>query len=526
MTKRNYKIESTANIITMQKTQNIYNEINNQYKLIDDDTKKSEGVVYTPQYIAKYIVENTINIDDADIYNKKILDPCVGGGIFIIELLSFFHKEKIDLKRIVPNIYGFDINNNRVVEANHNIKSYLKSININVDRLNVVKQDFLKFENKSFDYIIGNPPYINSHKLPNDVRQSLKTDFATTKLGNGNIFYAFVEKSLSLINGNKSKIGFIIPNNLLYIKSAQKLREFLSEGRFVNKIIDFNLNLPFKPIRTYNAIVLLSKNNKSVEFASLDKSDDIRETLNKCKFDTINYKNLNKNAWHLLSQDKVQRIRSLENPFFRLGDLIKTGIATLKDEVYIVDNHDGDYLNKNVDGMEYKIEKNITKDFYKIPEVKDVSNMSTYRKRIIYPYKKIHGTIKLMDEKELENNYPLAYKYLLAQKNKLLSRDSGKIPVNEWYRYGRSQGLNINNNFKIFFKTFNNKPEFYLSDTNDCLFSNGYCVEISNGDQIKDFLKKLNSESLDFYIKNTSYAIEGGYYCYQKKYLENFSIEF
>ena len=29
---------------------------------------------------------------------------------------------------------------------------------------------------------------------------------------------------------------------------------------------------------------------------------------------------------------------------------------------------------------------------------------------------------------------------------------------------------------------------------------------------------------MDYYIQNTSYAIEGGYYCYQKKYIERFSI--
>ena len=29
---------------------------------------------------------------------------------------------------------------------------------------------------------------------------------------------------------------------------------------------------------------------------------------------------------------------------------------------------------------------------------------------------------------------------------------------------------------------------------------------------------------MDYYISNTSYAIEGGYYCYQKKYIEKFSL--
>ena len=31
---------------------------------------------------------------------------------------------------------------------------------------------------------------------------------------------------------------------------------------------------------------------------------------------------------------------------------------------------------------------------------------------------------------------------------------------------------------------------------------------------------------MDYYVRNTSYAIEGGYYCYQKKYIERFSIPY
>ena len=31
---------------------------------------------------------------------------------------------------------------------------------------------------------------------------------------------------------------------------------------------------------------------------------------------------------------------------------------------------------------------------------------------------------------------------------------------------------------------------------------------------------------MDYYVRNTSYAIEGGYYCYQKKYIERFTIPY
>ena len=56
------------------------------------------------------------------------------------------------------------------------------------------------------------------------------------------------------------------------------------------------------------------------------------------------------------------------------------------------------------------------------------------------------------------------------------------------------------------------------------LFCNGYAV-FENDKYALDILQKiLNSSLMEYYVKNTSYSIEGGYYCYQKKYIERFSL--
>ena len=129
----------------------------------------------------------------------------------------------------------------------------------------------------------------------------------------------------------------------------------------------------------------------------------------------------------------------------------------------------------------------------------------------------------LLKEKELAGKYPEAYNYLLSVKEELISRDKGKIDSSKWYGYGRSQGLDNTNKHKIFFKTFNNKPKFY-SIEEDCLFANGYCFGFTTQKQLKSVFNNIDIGELDFYIKSTSYAIDGGFYCYQKKYLENFAI--
>ena len=58
-----------------------------------EEVKKAGGVVYTPQYIVKYIVENTVGekIKKADLANLKltVLDPACGSGSFLVGIYSF-----------------------------------------------------------------------------------------------------------------------------------------------------------------------------------------------------------------------------------------------------------------------------------------------------------------------------------------------------------------------------------------------------------------------------------------------------
>ena len=103
------------------------------------------------------------------------------------------------------------------------------------------------------------------------------------------------------------------------------------------------------------------------------------------------------------------------------------------------------------------------------------------------------------------------------------SRDKGKGANYAWYAYGRTQGLNKYGK-KLLFPTFANKPKFMYTENKNALFCNGYAV-FENEKYDLDILSKiLNSRLMEYYVSNTSYSIEGGYYCYQKKYVERFSL--
>ena len=111
--------------------------------------------------------------------------------------------------------------------------------------------------------------------------------------------------------------------------------------------------------------------------------------------------------------------------------------------------------------------------------------------------------------------------YFEKQRETLEQRDIDN-KKEEWYQYGRTQGLNLWED-KILFSTFNENPNFFKCNSKYILFSNGYCI-MPNKYNVDILLKVLNSNIMKYYIDNTSYSISGNFKCYQKKYIRNFSI--
>ena len=70
------------------------------YLLTDNDERKATGSYYTPDYIVRYIVENTLaplcegkSVDE--ILSLKILDPATGSGHFLVGVVDYLAEELI-----------------------------------------------------------------------------------------------------------------------------------------------------------------------------------------------------------------------------------------------------------------------------------------------------------------------------------------------------------------------------------------------------------------------------------------------
>lgn len=509
--------------------------LNNLVDILEYEVHGSEdrtGIVFTPKYISDYMIDicSILNSD------SKIIDPGCGGGIFLVSASEKLHsisgKTYSDIFR--DNIYGIDIDEKNVGISRYVLEllALLNGERIGDINFNVCAADSLKnawkeiFNVPGFDLIIGNPPYYNTHDMNNDEIKFFKENYETTSIGSFNIFYAFIEESFKNLKSKESEVIYILPNNFFTISSAESLRTFLVDNNYINKIIDFSDNMIFKPVRTYNCIMVMSNSsNDTFKYKKIKKTNDIKKALQeKAEYIDIETRKIGYQTWHLVDSVTKANLDKIESQFYSLKDFVKTGIATLKDAVYMVDK-DSDGFYKVIDGLRYNIEPDIVKTIYKIPELKKSDNIKEIERYIIFPYRLEANRMQIIPEDEMISRYRQTYDYLFTQKDKLDGRDKGKPNAVAWYAYGRSQGLQ-NLGEKLLFPTFSNKPKFTVISDPDVLFCNGYGVFTNGMLDIKILEKFLNSKIMDYYIKNTSYPIEGGYYCYQKKYIQNFSLPF
>lgn len=529
---------STLNITDLKLLEN-YLEL-----LIPKNDRKINGAFFTPTYVVEFII-NEVSPEPKD----KCLDPSCGCGAFLMGLVEYYKMNygKSIKKTIKENIYGSDILDYNVKRSKIILSLYglLNNEKIEDSDFNIYHQDSLKADWKNkFEVIVGNPPYVKFQDLSDENRQYLIQDWKTTENGTFNLYFAFFELGHKLLTLD-GRLGYITPNNYFTSLAGLSLRQYFLQNKCLARVVDFSHKKVFDA-QTYTAISFLNKNvNEVILYDKIKNDQACDDFLISTKGSPNRIENLNVKKWRLLKTKEQENIRIIENigtPIKQLFN-IAVGIATLKDEVFFVDGtneQDGFYIKETENGT-FPIEKSITKPVYKISQFKNQKDIENNKLRIITPYHTDSKTALPILEKEFISKYPKCYEYLLSEKEKLQNRDKGKSNFSPFYVWGRTQGITRFGK-KILNPTFSKHPRFLFVPEKDAYYTNGYGIYFdkdgSNTASLFDDLthpmskeknilivqKILNSIVMDYYITKTSVSIQGGFSCYQKNFIEKFSI--
>lgn len=510
---------------------------------IDAERRKAQGAVYTPDFIIDYLIRHGLLLG----WNNRrrppcICDPACGSAGFLIKAAEILQSQYgIPFERaFTESIVGFDSDLWATEHARCLIELYLVSrgVKLPFSNLRLFVRDALlesaetlaaiSGSNEGFDLVATNPPYVKLQNIDPTYRSQLLKKYSEFARGSFSLALLFLIAGHRLLSA-QGCLAMITQNNLFTSLAGQKVRRYLQETQSLRRVIDFGHQKIFPNASAYTCLLFLGiERAKAFDFASLSSGVSPR-ALQEAKFSPVSFKSLRHDKWRLAKGEHLKRLQRIESTGRPLGSVasIKVGFATLKDAVFLVQASDGRCIATLETGESVTIEKEITRPAVKIAELKEHEDLERNNRRVIFPYEKSNGKYRLVAEDKLSSVYPQTYEYLLKCRNLLETRDKGKRNYEGWYAWGRTQGREAQGP-KLLTKTFSQTPQFFL-DRSDQLFCNGYAVFVREQSLLGTFPiealgRILNSKVMHYYLKLTSFQIEGDYQCYQKNFIERFGI--
>ena len=389
-----------------------------------------------------------------------------------------------------------------------------------------------------FDCIIGNPPYIRIQTMkewaPLEV-EIYKELYESAGAGNYDIYVVFVEKALSLLN-KRGRLGFILPHKFFNAQYGEPLRGLVAQGKHLAQVVHFGDQQVFAGATTYTCLMFLDKAGR--DECQLAKVDDLTawRATGQATEGVIPAQNVTAAEWNFTVGRGAALFERLSKMPVKLGDVadrIFQGLVTGADPVFILsDAGKGKYFSEATE-RHHRIESSLMH-----PLCKGSVNLRRYHvreltKSILFPYKYVQGKAELLSAKELSERYPHAWEYLLTNRTLLESRERGKWKHDRWYAFGRSQNLSEMEQKKILTPSIAKSASYTLDSTDYFYFvgsggggGGGYGITLKPDEKMdyEYILGLLNSRLLDIFLKSYSSPFSGGYYAYNRQYIEQLPI--
>ena len=533
--------------------------VDGELKIVKKPENAERDIVTTPNFVVREILHQTaaeiIQGKTAnEINNLRCADIACGSGAFLLELYQMLHDTLVDyylendrgklvqtsistyklpyeMKRnLLANcIYGVDKDFNAVeackfglllkllededVNSLSSFHPILPDLSNNIfygnsllSTADVPADDTLDinpfdFGNRTFDLIVGNPPYMKTEDIkaftPKEKSLYEKGNRYKTAYKQYDKYFLFIERALNLLKPN-GYLGYIVPSKFMKVGAAKELRSLIANHAYLKTMISFGAHQVFADKSTYTCIMVLEK-NRHENFRYSEVSDFMGWRVRNAhayQFCNRPSNTINAGTWILCTDKHLPLLKAATAHAKPLGDIVGddyifNGIQTSANKVYVfvpISETRTTYTFKAFDGNEYEVEKAVTKPYFKTVQGADA--MNTYRTfkpnaRVFFPYKRNHdGHLQLMPLATIQRRYPLFYTFLMAAKPELnkASRDIQPKPTtaDEWHRYGRHQNLEACEIKEKMIVGVLAQADKYAIDNNGTLVSSGgtagYCI--------------------------------------------------
>lgn len=489
------------------------------------------GAIYTPSKIRKRILENCFQ-NQQKLSSIRVADIACGCGGFLMDVAKYIHKKtgKSYHRIYQENIYGIDIQSYSIERCKILLNLLAASEGECTDfEFNLLNTDTLNFHLEgwhpsfnNFDVVVGNPPYVCGRNMEDGTKEKTKM-YGVCNSGSTDLYIPFFQIAVEMLKDD-GVLGYITMNTFLKSLNARELRKFFMDKGFEIKIIDFRGHQIFQGKSTYTCLFFLRKRQTGMLHYYCDEKAELKKRVN---FSAIKYSMLDADkGWNLNEYDISNTIESVGVPLAKYCQS-RHGIATLSNKTYIFYpiREDEKYFYLETADVVYPIEREICKDIVNSNKLNSDKCLDNIKHKVIFPYQIQDGKAVLIDESDMQRKFPMAYAYLISQREVLAKRDKGKgKDYSVWYAYGRTQSL-VMPTVKMFFPKIANKPLHCVIVNNPNLWLyNGMAFVGDNERKMRVLQKVLESSIFWNYVIANSKPYSSGYYSLNGANIKNFGI--
>lgn len=466
-------------------------------------TKKElyNSIHYTPQYLARSIVENSIKLIDLTKKIIKIFDPACGSSEFLIEALKQINSKGYKGKVFV---IGWDTSESAINTSkfllNYEKRTQWDNVRLEYD-IRLVDDSLVENWNHDCDLILMNPPFVSWELLKDKNSKDAVLDALGTgfRKGKPNQASAFFYKAAQALNEN-GVIGCVLPTSILTFDSYSLLRKQVEDilsisligklGNFVfeNALTDVSFFIGQKPKSSYIPTLLWSRNEKGIiqdalrDLRKMNSNNQLTVEENNYSIYTPTCFPIIQDNWKIMSLKENNFLKDL-NRFTKGGKLtelinifrVKQGIRTGNNDIFLLKYNE---YSEIPDNEKYLYRASLDNESIK-------SGIISSCNYVWYPYD--NSGLILSNEIEFETIAPYSFKKFIIHKQILSSR--ARKDENCWWHLSEHRAWLREKEPRLYSSEFGKSDSFAFDK------EGLYVVERGNA-----WIPKKNFELDDYYF--------------------------
>lgn len=409
---------------------------------------------------------------------SRLLDPGCGTGVFIDGVIRWCERRGA----CPPQIVGVELDGRHIQELENRFAQHKNVV--------IENKDFLDRSTDTFDYIVGNPPYVPITDLTAAEKARYRLAYTAAR-GRFDLYILFFEQALNLLAPD-GRLVFITPEKFMYVDTAAVLRHLLA-SRHVEEIRLLNEST-FGDLVTYPTVTVMSQTGRGVT-RIVKRNGSVRNVLLP----------LGLSSW----QPYVEggSVNQSTQTLIEICSRLSCGVATGADSVFVKDPKElGPELSK-----------------FAVPtlagrELKDATSAISTTKVMLVPYDQTGQLLPESDLGELGS-------YLRGRENydRLLARTC--VRRKPWYAFHETPDVQSLLRPKIVWKDITSTPRFWVDESGEIVPRHSvYYLVPKHADAIAPILEYLRSEFVRSWLANNCQRAAKGYLRLQSAVLKRLPI--